>query len=169
MEPLFKNTYVRDKETAKEFYRYYMYQKTSSKFAAIFFSVIFGLSLLGTVLLATDFWFPMVVSAAVLVSSYLLYQRSILLMVKRDREMLGEKTENTLVVDTEQLKFLEPTESLPIELSKIKQAVQTKHYFLLITETKMNILLHREGFTLGNEETFRSFLKQKNIPLKTVR
>ena len=167
MEILFKNSYTRNKELAKEIYRFYYFRR---KLAVLFYALFAFAFLLNIVLLALGKSYN--VGAFVVGPLYFVFQLccyfiQVNTMVKRDYEIHGKEIEvETIVTDT----YIQNTASTggvnQIEFAKIRYAIQTKNMILLRSKANLIYIFRKDTFEIGTKEEFVSFLKEKGITVK---
>ena len=167
MEILFKNSYTRNKELAKEIYRFYYFQR---KLLVVIY-ILFALSFLANIVSVAlgeyyNIWVFVFVPLFVALQFYC-YFRQVNTMVKRDNELHGKEIEvETIVTDT----FIQNTASTgavnQIEYDKIRNAVQTKNMILLRSKANLIYIFRKDTFEIGTKEEFISFLKAKEITVK---
>ena len=167
MEILFKNSYTRNKELAKEIYRLYYFKR---KWLLVFY-VLFGASLLINIVSAVS-GYSYNVSVFVFVPLFIAFQfycyfRQVNTMVKRDNEVHGKEiVVETIVTDA----FIQNTASTgsvnQIEYQKIKSAMQTKNLILLRSQANLIYIFRKDTFEIGTKQEFIAFLKTKGIIVK---
>lgn len=86
MEILFENRYVRDKAFAKEFYRYYYFEKSS---LITFYGVILLASILLAVFEKIYLWFVLVFVPVLFLFQFYRYFHQINIMLQQDKELAG--------------------------------------------------------------------------------
>ena len=167
MEVLFENSYVRNKQLAKEIYRYLYFQRV---WLIISYSLLL-LSFLANILLwifeGTYSLFVLIFVPLLFSLRFYSYFRSVQMMEKRDCEIHGKEITVETIVTSEYIQNTVSTGSVnKLEIGKIKKAVQTKNQILLITEAKLLYICPKDKFTKGNAEDFIKFLKDKGIKVK---
>ena len=161
MEVLFENRYVRDKEWAKDLSSYIYFCRP----AIIAFDVFFLLSLLLYVILHDLFLLLLPMTWIFLLSFF--YFKSVSITLKRDIEVHGKVIENRVSITNEHI-IIENSIGSKIYLNyvDIKKAFQTKKYIYLQTKTKLLCSFKKDGFSMGNEEEFVEFLRNKGVKIK---
>lgn len=167
MEILFENRYVRNKAFAKEFYRYYYFQKPS---LAIAYSVIL-FSFLSSILLAVFWgiynWFVFIFVPLLFLFQFYRYFYQVNIMLKRDQELAGGEI-TVHVIATED--FIQNTTSSDainrLEYDKIKVVEQTKNLILLRSKANLVCIFLKNSFLKGTEEEFIGFLKGMGLKVK---
>ncbi len=167
MEILFVNSYVRNKELAKEIYRYYHFQRKLLVVCHILILLSLIANLLGSIF---DEKHNLEIIIFVLFYFFLRvfsYYNQVNAMVKRDNEMYGKEiTVETIVTE----EFIQNTASSgsvnKIEYGKIRSAVQTKNLILLRSKANLIYIFRKDTFTKGTAEMFIAFLMTKGIKVK---
>lgn len=165
MEILFKNTYTRDREWAKDIYGYLNFRRPLHIVFCVFFGVFIAYNLFSffmygdTVCLAyliiPAFWFTFVIA---------LYFKNIKITLQRDFEIHGKLIEISVVVTDEIITQKQSTGSeLYLNFSDIKKVVVTKKYVYLWSKANLIYSFKKDGFVVGNATDFLTFLKSKGI------
>lgn len=165
METLFENTYVRTKETWKEFYLYFLYRKPIDQFFTIFAiaATLFFIPI--AILMSPKYWIFVALLVGVKLISLLIYRMMISRAVRRDQEVYGEEASLTVTVTEDHIQLDDNSGRSSLDFSNFKTIAQTKHYYLLITKAKLCVIIDKRGFTLGNGYTFEKFLEQKGYKI----
>ncbi len=167
MESRFENRFVRDEQTAKEVYQYWYFKKP----VMIFAYVVLGLySLACTIGLILDFQaakesLPILAMIVFMVTFMIVsYFSQVSTMVKRDREMAqgGEVVCEVSVSDGE-FAVTSLGNRTAIKIYNAKKAYITTNYIVVLTAARLMVILKKDGFTLGDAESFISFLREKGI------
>ncbi len=170
MEIRFKNKYIRDKSTAKNIYGYWFFKRPIIivVYVLIFLNALsctlgFVFDPEGASELVAPFAF-LVFSCALIITSYF---SQIKTMVKRDEEMAGGRE---LICETRVTDSEITTESLGNEstlgLEGIRYAFVTSEYIILVTKAKRMFIFKKDGFTVGDSESFIAFLRENSIKVK---
>lgn len=78
----------------------------------------------------------------------------------------GEVPENLIKFYEDRFESITARSNISIEYSKITKLIETENLFILMIE-KQGIILLKNGFTTGNFDSFKSFIKEKcNLKLK---
>ena len=167
MEILFENSYVRNKELAKEIYRYYYFQR---KWLVVCYALLL-LSFLSNIFISifekTYNW-----GVCILVPLFFLFQlycyfRQVNTMVKRDSEVHGKEISVETIVTNEYIQNTASTGAVnKLEYDKIRNSVQTKNLILLRSRANLIYIFRKDTFTKGNKEDFISFLNGKGVKIK---
>ena len=110
-----------------------------------------------------DGWMSLLPLAALLLIIPVLYIRTVNLAVKRELEAGGGVfPRRTFRIFEDRIHMRSSTggEYL-VPLSSVKSVRCTKSYIQINTEAKMILVLHRDGFTVGNFEECAGFLRSK--------
>ena len=164
MEIVFENNYTRNKDTAKELYRYLYFQKPLFIVLDIFLAFTFVINVVYIFIGEAYNLSILIGNPIVFILQTFLYFSHINAMVKRDRELCKNGiTIHTIVTND----YVQSTSSLgdvnTLEYSNIQHVAQTKHLLLLFTKAKLIYILKKDAFTKGNGEDFLAFLKEKGI------
>lgn len=166
MEILFENSYVRNKELAKEIYRYYYFQR---KLLVVCYALI-SLSFLANILI----WiFEKTYSLGVIIFvplffllQFYSYFRQVNTMVKRDDETHGKAISVETIVTNEYIQNTASTGAVNrLEYDKIKNSVQTKNLILLRSKANLIYIFRKDTFTKGDKESFIRFINSKGIKI----
>ena len=167
MDVLFENGYVRNKQLAKEIYRYFYFRGVGNILSYSFLLLAFLANVLSRMFEGSYSLFILVFVPLLFSLRFCSYCRKVKMMEKRDREIQGTEIMVKIVVTSE---YIQNTTSIGsvtnLEIGKIRKAVQTKNLILLITEAKLLYIFPRDKFTKGNAEDFIKFLKDKGIKVK---
>ena len=168
MEILFENSYVRNKELAKEIYRFCYFQRKGMVICYILLSLSFVANILISVFEKTYDW-SVFLSLPVIIFFVQLYCyfRQVNAMLKRDSEVHGrEISVDTIVTD----EFIQNTASTgavnKLEFNKIRSATQTKNLILLRSKANLIYIFRKDTFTKGSKDEFIAFLSAKGIKVK---
>ena len=167
MEILFENSYVRNKELAKEIYRYYHFQRKPLVVCHIIILLSLVANLLAVIFDEKHNLGIIVFSLFYFFARLFSYYNQVNAMVKRDNEMYGKEiTVETIVTD----EFIQNTASTgsvnKIEYDKIRSAAQTKNLILLRSKANLIYIFRKDTFTKTNAQMFVAFLKSKGIKVK---
>lgn len=167
MEILFENKYVKNREWAKDVFGYINFRRP----LIIVFDIYFFLCIvLGVVDIIADkninvylFMLP----AVWVFLQVFIYIKNVNITLKRDFEMHGKPIEVTVIVTDENITTLQSTGSeVHLNYTDVKKAFQTKKYIYLQTKANLLCSFNKDGFSIGNEEDFSNFLKNKGIKIK---
>ena len=170
MEILFENSYVRNKELAKEIYRYYYFQQKWLVVCNILLLLSFFANVLISIFEDTYNWSVFVFVALFYVFQFYCYVRQVNTMVKRDSEVHGKEILVETIVTNEYIQNTASTGAVnQLDYDKIRSAVQTKHLILLRSKANLIYIFRKDTFTKGNKEEFISFLNGKGIRRKQIK
>jgi hypothetical protein len=164
MEILFANSYVRNKELAREIYRHYYFHRKLYIVLDILVMLSFLANLIITILQGAIYWTGIILPLLFFLLQFYGYFSQVNLMVKRDAEVCGnEISVETVVTDA----FIQNTASTGavnrLEFDKIRSAAQTKNLILLRSKANLIYIFRKDTFTIGTKEEFIAFLKEKGI------
>ncbi len=167
MEILFENSYIRDRQLAKEIYGYYYFHR---KWLVGCYIILF-ISFIVNILISMISIFDKTINWCVLffVPLFFLFQlycyyRQANTMVNRDKEVHGTEIIVDTIVTNEYIQNTASTGAVnKIEFFKIRNAVQTKNLILLRSKANLIYIFRKDTFTIGTKEDFIQFLKSKGI------
>ena len=167
MEILFENSYVRNKELAKEIYRYYYFQR---KWLVVCYALLL-LSFLSNIFISIFEkkynWGVFIFVPLFLLFQLYCYFRQVNTMVKRDSEVHGKEISVETIVTNEYIQNTASTGAVnKLEYDKIRNSVQTKNLILLRSKANLIYIFRKDTFTKGNKEDFISFLNGKGVKIK---
>lgn len=167
MEVLFENSYTRDRQLAKEIYRYYYFQRKWLVVCYIVFCISFIADILIAVFDKAIIWSVLLFVPIYFLFRFYCYYRQVNTMVARDKEVHGKEiTVETIVTD----EYIQNTASTgavnKVEYCKIRNAVQTENLILLLSKANLIYIFRKDTFTKGTKEEFVQFLKNKGIKIK---
>ena len=167
MEILFENSYVRNKELAKEIYRYYYFRR---KWLVVCYALLL-LSFLGNILISivekTYNWGVFIFVPLYFLFQFYCYFRQVNTMVKRDSEVHGKEISVETIVTNEYIQNTASTGAVnKLEYDKIRNSVQTKNLILLRSKANLIYIFRKDTFTKGNKEDFAHFLRSKGVKIK---
>lgn len=167
MEILFENSYVRNKQLAKEIYRYYYFQRKWLVACYVLFSLSFLENILIAVFEKTYIWSVLIFVPLFFLFQFYCYFRQVNTLVKRDSEVHGKEIAVETIVTN---KFIQNTASTgavnKLEYDKIRNVVQTKNLILLRSKANLIYIFRKDTFTKGNKEEFIVFLRGKGFKIK---
>lgn len=167
MEILFKNTYVRNKELAKEIYCYFYFQRKILVVINIIISISFLINILSLIFQYTYNLEILIFAPAFILFQIFRYFYQVNAMVKQDNEVHDKEiTVETIVTNG----FIQNTASNgavnKLEYSNIKSVVQTKNLILPHSKANLVYIFRKDTFTKGSKESFIKFLMNKGIKIK---
>ena len=168
MEILFENSYVRNKKLAKELYWYIYYQRP----VHIVINIIMILCFFAQILLLI--WKPYLSNIGYLMFimlyfllCFLRYIANVKAMIKRDKEIHGSEISVTAIVTDEYIQWTASNGSVnKLEYPNIKYAKKTKKLILLRSKAGLIYIFSRDSFSIGTEDAFLLFLKDKGIKIQ---
>ena len=164
MPILFENTHIRTKELYKEieFHRYF-----SASFSNILLLVMFPISLISYIANKT---FP-IISIIILLDFALklfLYFHFSRLKFARENEALEHRNllyRYTVTEDAITLHYALNDSTYTTEWSSIKKVWLTKNYIILVSKAQYLHIFKRDRFTIGNDNSFLTFLVMKGLKI----
>ncbi len=168
MDILFENKFIRDKQMAKEVYFHYFFKRPSYIVADILLALLFVLNLVTAIISKEANFFLLVITPLIYVMQYLLYDQTVKMLLKRDKELYGDNpVEIRCEVTEESIKNYSSSGDInELSYSNIKYVAQTKNYILVASKASLIYILKKDGFTYGTATEFIKFLSSKNIKIK---
>lgn len=163
----FVNEYVRDKKAGEEIYghRYFKSPNSILGYSIIAFYIATMLYY-ASVVHRIEFWMIVVLIAYLSIRpiQYFIYLNR---FKKREEMLLHGKPSEVYVDLTDEKVFISRTETDQyLLISDLKRVFETKNYIVPVAKQNMLIILHKDGFTTGDLDGFRAFLKDKGIKVK---
>ncbi len=167
MDVLFKNSHTNDKETAKEVYRYFYYQRKLYIVSYIMLAVFFIQNLIYAILgFNYSIALFIIIPIGALFPTYC-YFYQFNAMLKRTIETYGKEITTEKTVTEEFIHNVTETgNQTKIPLCNIKVAIQTKNLIMLRSQANLLYIFRKDSFTVGTKEDFITFLKSKGICVK---
>ena len=162
MEKRFENRYICDKKLLREFARKYSVGPTPLTTAITAPIVVLCLLLLmRDIRHGDDISMLLIGYLALLLVQFLprYYAWSIIRNTKKQND--GVLPETRVVFSEENIQMFEGMVHLTIEYRKIRKTVRLKNGYALFNGKRTAVLLKPEGFTEGNFEEFKVFLREK--------
>ncbi|MBE6789351.1 MAG: YcxB family protein [Ruminococcaceae bacterium] len=167
MEVLFENSYVRNKQLAKEIYCYYYFQRKWLVVCYVLVSISFIVNLLGAIFKYSYNLTSLVYAPLLFLFMFYCYFRRVNASVKQDNELYGKEVSFTTIVTDEYIQNTASTGAVnKFEYNDIKSAAQTKNLILLRSKTNLIYIFRKDTFTKGSKEEFIMFLREKGIKIK---
>jgi len=167
MELLFENSYIRNKELAKEIYRYYYFQRKWLVVCYVLISLSFLASILIAIFEETFNWSVLVFVPLLFLFQLYCYFRQVNTMVKRDSEVHGKEISVETIVTNECIQNTASTGAVnKLEYDKIRSAVKTKNLILLRSKANLIYIFRKDTFSKGTKDEFIAFLASKGIKVK---
>ena len=137
MEILFKNSYTRNKEMAKEFYQYYYFQR---RWLVVFYVFLF-LSFLTNIFIAvfekTFNWSILVFAPLFFLVLFCCYIRKVNTIVQQDYEVHGKEISVETIITNECIQSTSSAGAVnKLEYDKIRNVSQTKNLIILQSKAK---------------------------------
>ena len=167
MEILFKNTFTKTEEWIKECNKYSFFRRPM-------FVIIHLLSILTLCYAIYKLLFLHTVDIPLLfipvwwfIVFILLYYKTNSVAIKRNAELQGENTEVVSEVTQDSIKQSHSNGSqIVIYYDTIKRGYLTKNYILLHSKANILYTFKKDGFSIGDEEGFLTFLRNQGIIIK---
>ena len=167
MEILFKNSYVRNKELAKEIYRYYYFQRKWLVACYVLLLLCFLGNILISIFERTYNWGVLVFIPLFFLFQFYCYFRQVNTMIKRDSEVHGKEISVETIVTNDYIQNTASTGAVnKLEYDKIRKVAQTKNLILLHSKANLIYIFRKDTFTQGNKEDFACFLRRKGVKIK---
>lgn len=164
MNILFENSYVRDKQLAKEIYGHHFFRRKFMIICYIVASLSLIANIVNAVLYGSLYLFGFIIGLFLLAYPVVNYFIVVNTVVKRDMEMHGkEVTAESIVTEDYIQNTLSTGAIISVEYSKIKKAAQTRNLILLFSDANLIYIFRKDGFTKGTTDEFITFLKSKGI------
>lgn len=167
MEILFKNTYTKTEEWIKEVNKYSFFRRPIVVVFHILsilmlcvgiYKILFSHIIDIVPLFIPIWWFFL---------TFLLYFKTNKNTLNRNRELYGENAEVVSEITKESIKQVHSNGTqYHIYYDNIKKGYQTKNYILLHSKANVIYTFEKNGFSVGNEEEFLKFLRNKGIKIK---
>lgn len=167
MEILFENSYVRNKELAKEVYRYYYFQRKWLVVCYALMAISFLVNLFIGIFEKTTNVAVLIVVPLYLVIPIFCYFNQVNAMVKRDKEVHGKEISVETIVTEDFIQNTASTGSVnKLDYINVRNAAQTKNLILLRSKANLIYIFRKDTFTKGSKDEFIAFLKGKGIKIK---
>lgn len=167
MEILFQNSYIKNREWAKDVFGYISFRRPAAIVVDVGFFLCIGLGFfylnVYKIIDVYLFLFPILW----IFLQVFLYIKNVNVTLKHNLEMHGKPIEVTFNVTDEHITMLQSTGSeIHLNYANIKKAFQTKKYIYLQTKSNLLYPFKKDSFSVGSVEAFLRFLKDKNIKMK---
>lgn len=167
MEIRFENRYTRDEQTAKEIYKYWYFRRPIFIALYVILALYIPACIFGLMFDfedAREFIAPVIMAIVAPVMMFVSYRSQVSTMVKRDREMAqGGEVVCEVSVSDEEFAVTSLGNRTAIKIYNAKKAYITTNYIVVLTAARLMVILKKDGFTLGDAESFISFLREKGI------
>lgn len=164
-EPIFKNVFVRDEETLREFYKHTYLAEPLFRIIYIGYAVLLLMSLLAYDLtLFASYLFLGLIFALIL---FFKYSQNLKITVARDKELAsGRDMVTEIFVFDDKIEHTALGNSQALGFESIKRVQQSQNYIYVISNAKLVYIFKKDSFTLGTPEEFIEFLKSKGIKIQ---
>lgn len=167
METLFENSYIKNREWAKDVFGYINFRRPLIIVFDIFFFLYIVLGIIDIIVDKNINVYLFILPIVWIFLQVFIYIKNVNVTLKRDLEMHGKPVEVTVIVTDENITTVQSTGSkIHLNYADVKKAFQTKKYIYLQTKTNLLCSFNKDGFSIGNEEDFLIFLKNKGIKIK---
>jgi len=170
MPSLFENRFLHSKEFYREISFYSLFKRPLMLVAFILLSLGFVLLFMNLISAnSSSYEFTLtigllLVPLALLTALIINYIRIPNIRLKQELDMnFGVPYDETVVVNDLWISGFAAngTRKYAIQFGEIKKVVKTKHYFLLITKSRLICALKKDSFIKGNPDDFLLFLRSK--------
>lgn len=167
-EILFVNEYSRAKDTLKEAYQYWYFRRP---IAMSFYIIVVLNILMQAFFFFNDYYVDplnVVLTIFIGILVFSLYFIQLHKSVKKDSQLShGAEMKEYIAVTDDRFYLAAQPSAYYIALSDVNYAFETKNYVMLVLKsTRLMLIFHKNGFTTGDLDGFRAFLKEKNIKVK---
>ncbi len=167
METLFENSYIKNREWAKDVFGYINFRRPLIIVFDIFFFLYIVLGIIDIIVDKNINVYLFILPIVWIFLQVFIYIKNVNVTLKRDLEMHGKPVEVTVIVTDENITTVQSTGSkIHLNYADVKKAFQTKKYIYLQTKTNLLCSVKKEGFSIGNEVEFLMFLRNKGIKIK---
>lgn len=164
-EPIYKNVFIRDEETIREFYRCCYFTNSRSKLTYILLPIYLVFIFLENVSYdLTPFFVTLCIIAFIYLFAIIQYFRTTKIVIKRNNELLNGETplKENLVFDDRIIQVAREN-SFTLLMENIKYVEITKNYIYVISKAGIWCDFKKDSFTKGDAEGFIEFLRSKGI------
>ena len=167
METLFENSYIKNREWAKDVFGYINFRRPLIIAFDIYFFLGVVLDIVDIIVNKNINVYLFILPIVWIFLQVFIYVKNVNVTLKRDLEMHGKPIEVTVIVTDENITMVQSTGSeIHLNYADVKKAFQTKKYIYLQTKTNLLCSFKKDGFSFGNKEEFLIFLKNKGIRIK---
>ena len=165
---LFVNEYNRTKDTMKETYRYWYFRRPLAVTLYVF--IVLNLVLRIYNFIAYGYSDPLTTFLTVFISILFpsLYFVQVNAAANKDAQIThGQQLMLSFTFTPDRMYIGNAEGDFYLDYSQVKFAFETKNYITLVMKsTRMMLIVHKNGFTTGDLDGFRAFLKEKKIKIK---
>lgn len=167
MEILFENSYVRNKELAKEIYRYFYFQRKFLVVCYVFLLISFFANILSAIFESACHWSVVILVPSLFAFQFVCYYAHVKNLVKRDLEVHGKEICVQTVVTDAYIRNTASTGAVnDLEYANIRYAIQTKNLILLRSKANLLYIFRKDTFTKGDAQSFLAYLNSRGIQVK---
>lgn len=165
---LFVNEYSRNKDTLKENYKYWYFRRP---IAVLLYAVVAFNLLLQMYYWLNEYYVEPInglLSIFIAIAFASLYFIQVNSTMKKDKQLChGNELKVCISVTNDRLYPGETDSDFYLDIVNVRYAFETKNYITLVMKsTRMMLILHKDGFTTGDLDGFRAFLKDKKIKIR---
>ena len=164
----FENEYLRTKDTLKEAYRYWYFRRpiAIAIYAVAAFNILLNIGLLIMELPVS----PVNIFLVIFISALypLLYFIQVNSAAKKDSQIChGQEMRACITVTADRFYPNRADGDIYIDFSSVNYAYETKNYIILVMKsTRLMLIFHKNGFTVGDFDGFVAFLRERGIKIK---
>lgn len=167
METLFKNRYIKNREWAKDVFGYINFRRPLIIVFDVYFFLCIVLGIVDVIVDKNINVYLFILPIVWIFLQIFIYVKNVNITLKRDLEVHGKPIEVDITVNDESITMAQSTGSeIHLNYVDIKKAFQTKKYLYLQTKANLLCSFKKDSFSIGNEEEFLIFLKNKGIRIK---
>ena len=167
METLFENSYIKNREWAKDVFGYINFRRPLIIVFDVYFFLCIVLGIVDIIVEKNINIYLFILPIVWIFLQVFLYNKNVNITLKRDLEVHGKPIEVGVTVNDECITMVQSTGSkIRLNYIDVKKAFQTKKYIYLQTKANLLCSFNKDGFSIGNEEDFLNFLKNKGIKIK---
>lgn len=167
MEVLFKNSYIRNKDLAKEVYQFYYFRQKWVVLCYILILIPFFATIVSGLFGQAVNWAVVIFVPLYFLFRLFCYFLQVNTMIKRDNELYGKEISVETIVTNEYIQNTVSNGAInQLQYDKIKSVTQTKNLVLLRSKAKLIYIFRNDTFTKGNKDEFINFLRNKGVKIK---
>jgi hypothetical protein len=167
MEMLFENKHTKDKQWAKDIFKYVHFRQSIMIVVHVLLALYLIIGICNSIAGGCIDWYFISIPVIWLALNVFLYRRNVNTVIKRDLELHGKPIEDIATVTEDIIKVTQSTGAeYRLNYCDIKKAVQTKEYVYLWSKTNVIFSFKKDSFTCGDPKNFVLFLNNKGIKVK---
>lgn len=164
----FENEYLRTKDTLKEAYHYWYFRRpiAVAVYVIAAFNILLNIGLFLMELPVSPINIFLVIFITLLYP--LLYLIQVNSAAKKDLQLChGKEMKACITVTSDRFYPNRADGDIYIDLSSVNYAYETKNYIILVMKTtRLMLIFHKDGFTVGDYDGFVAFLREREIKIK---